>query len=83
MNQPSHSQIAVRIEEAINKLEEHSLVLQYGRESFSITNKDLTSKIEYSNHFVFVNCDTVQEVESFIRGLEAGKKLSLPFKERK
>lgn len=84
MSNLTHAQIISRLKQAEMVLETYNLKLLYiNSEQLSITNKDQSIKMEYSTHFTFYNCNTVEEVEAFIYGLEVGTKFSKPAKEKK
>ncbi len=82
MDEITHSQVAYRLGKVIKELEKHELKLILdGHLSFVIAN--IQDKDEYTTHFIYKTLHTIQEVEFYIQGLEDGKKLSLPKKERK
>lgn len=81
MENLTHSQVAYRVGKVKNNLIEHDLKLVIdGQSTFVITNCE---DEEYTTHHIFKTFHTIQEVESYIQGIEDNNKLSLPKKERK
>lgn len=67
----------------VKGLKEHKLEVSLSSESFAATNVKHLKLGEYSTHWIFATFKTVDEGLAYMRGIEDGKKLSQPEREKK
>ncbi len=67
----------------VQGFKEHKIDVSLSSESFAATNVKYLKLGEYSTHWIFMTFKTVDEGLAYLRGLEDGKKLSKPEREKK